>query len=135
MREVDPDGEVDGRAICPAREEDRMEDPVSVCGLDRPSEEEVSDDADGLAAIFFSYDGGDESVEGGLESVGGFNQTDDERIRQGVGAFAVGREAVFRTIEWKRDETDVRFLGKDGLEGEDVERGVDDGDGVASSLL
>ena len=135
MREVDPDGEVDGQAVRPSRYEDRVEDPMLVGDLDRPSEEEVRDDADGLADIFFSDDGGDESVEGGSEGLGGFDQADDERASQGVGAFAVGWEAMIRTVEWERGKTDGGFWGEDGLEGEDVERGVDDGDGVAGSLL
>ena len=52
-----------------------MEDLVRAGDLDRPSEEEVRDDADGLAAIFFSGNDGDELIERGLKGLGGFLQT------------------------------------------------------------
>ena len=49
--------------------------------LDFPSEEEVGDDANGLAANFFSGNGGDELIERGLEGLGGFLQTlEEERV-------------------------------------------------------
>ena len=38
-------------------------------------------------------------------------------------------------VERERCETDGGIWRESGLEGEDVERGVEDGDGVASSLL
>ena len=65
--EVEPQREVYGRAVPAAGEEEGVEDAKLVCNLDRPSEEDVGDDAEGKG-----IHGGDEAVEGGLEGPRGF---------------------------------------------------------------
>lgn len=72
---MEPQREVHSSSIGAAGKEDGVEDAEPVCNLDRPSEEQVGDDADGEA-----FHGGDEALKGGLEGSRGLQEGEKEGV-------------------------------------------------------
>lgn len=109
MGEVQPQGEVysDAAAAAAGDVEGDVEDAEAPGDLDRPSEEDVCDDAGGAAG-----EAGEEAVEGGLEGLGGLEERDEERKGQGVGVLGVGREAVIWSVEGREERRMVVFAGR-----------------------
>lgn len=123
VREVKPEGEVEGGAVRAAGGEDGVAGPDLAGALDRPSEEDVGDDACGWFSELI-----EEVFEGGLEGLGGLEEGDEEVGGDGVGVFGVGGEAVGRAGEGEGGEMEGGDWREGGSECLDVEWGADKGD-------
>lgn len=120
VREVQPEGEVGGGAVPAAGGEDGVVGPDLAGALDRPSEEDVGDDACGWSSELM-----EEVFEGGLEGLGGLEEWDEEAGGEGVGVFGVVGEAVSGAGEGEGGEMEGGAWREGGLEGLDVEWGAD----------
>ncbi|GLT46304.1 hypothetical protein SLA2020_200670 [Shorea laevis] len=95
-----------------------------------PPKKDVPDNANRSTNVLLANEIGDEVLESEPEGNGSFEKADDEVIKKNIVVLRIGREAMVGAVEGELKELDGGVEGKRGAKLGDIERGVDQGDGV-----